>query len=658
MRRSRRSSEAWGQGSSACPSEGIAIACDTRRLILGTAGHIDHGKTALIKALTGIDTDRLREEKERGISIDLGFAYLDLPGGLSLGIVDVPGHEKFIKNMLAGVGGIDMVLFVVACDEGIMPQTREHLDIVSLLGVRHGVFALTKTDLADDEMVELVEEEVTDLIKGGPLEGSPLVRTSARTGQGVERVAEELERVAGEVEERRTGEAARLPIDRVFTMTGRGTVVTGTLWSGSVAREDRMEVLPAAKPVRIRSVEVHGSEVDRALAGQRTALGLHGVEKGDLERGFAVVSPGDFAATTMLDAEVFVLPSAPRPVKGGARIRFHLGASEVMARVYPITEAEVRPGGAGLVQMRLEHPVVAAYGDRFVVRSYSPMRTVGGGRVLDPMAPKHRRRDGSVTRRLDILADGNLPGIVEALVRDGEAGTRMQDLRPRLSSGPGEIQQLLDQLAGAGRIFETTPGLYLHAGILEGVESRIEELLAAYQARERLAWGMPREELRERLGSIEMGLFNWIVDRMAADGRVSTRRGMIRAGAGEVVLSPDEEKARTLVIELLSARPFQPPSEREIEQKSNLPPDAVRRVINLLIEDEEITRLEPGLIVHSSAVETAKARIIDYLTEHGEATASDLKNVLGTTRKYAVPLLELLDRIGVTRRHGPTRTLP
>jgi selenocysteine-specific elongation factor len=327
-----------------------------RRIVLGTAGHIDHGKTALIKALTGIDTDRLREEKTRGISIDLGFAHLDLPGGAKLGIVDVPGHERFVKNMLAGVGGIDLVLFVVACDEGIMPQTKEHFDIVSLLGVKQGVFALTKSDLVDEDMVELVRDDVEGLIKGTWFEGSPTIPTSVKTGQGLDDLLEALDGVVGRIEERQLGEAVRLPVDRVFTISGRGTVVTGTLWSGTIAKEDRLQVLPGAKPVRVRSVEVHGQEVDRAYAGQRTALGLHGIEKRALERGHCVVSAGDFEATTLVDVRLDLLRESPTPLKSKARIRFHLGASEVMGRVYMVAKEKIGPGEWCFSQVRLETP--------------------------------------------------------------------------------------------------------------------------------------------------------------------------------------------------------------------------------------------------------------------------------------------------------------
>jgi selenocysteine-specific elongation factor len=627
-----------------------------RRLILGTAGHIDHGKTELIKALTGIDTDRLREEKARGISIDLGFAHLDLPGGTQLGIVDVPGHERFIKNMLAGVGGIDLVLFVVACDEGIMPQTREHFDIISLLGVKHAVFALTKSDLVDEEMTELVCEEVGEFLKPTRFAGSPVVVTSTKTGQGLDSVVSALETIAASIEESRLADVVRLPIDRVFTMAGRGTVVTGTLWTGCISKEDRLEVLPAGGQARVRSIEVHGQDVERAFAGQRTALGLHGIEKSHLSRGDCVVSPGDFQAASMIDVEIHLLPSA-KPLRNMARVRFHLGASEVMARVHLIDGQFIQAGDNGLGQMRLESQVVAALGDKFVIRTYSPMRTIAGGRVLDPVASKHRRRDRQVAQRLAVLATEDLSRIVEAYIRCSEAGLRLENLRAKTNRGLGELERIGAQLEEAGKVLEASGGLLIHADTLRELEDKLETTLEAYQADRRLTWGMPKEELREKLGFAEMAFLNWVLSRLESEGRIFTKQGMVRAGTGLVELSPDEDKARSMIRRLLKDKPFQPPSERQLEVSTGMPADTLRKVINLLIQDGEIVRLEPGLIMHAEAIEAAKAKISDYLGEHGEATASGLKNALGTTRKYAVPLLEHLDRLGFTRRRGDKRSL-
>jgi selenocysteine-specific elongation factor len=627
------------------------------RVILGTAGHIDHGKTALIKALTGIDTDRLQEEKARGISIDLGFAHMDLPGGVSMGIVDVPGHERFVKNMLAGVGGIDLVLFVVASDEGIMPQTREHFDIVSLLDVRHAVFALTKSDLVDPEMIQLVREEVEGMTKGTWFEGSPVIATSVKTGLGVEEVRGALADVAGRIRARKIGSAVRLPVDRIFTMAGRGTVVTGTLWSGRVRREDRLQVLPGDRTVRVRSVEVHGHEVEVAVAGQRTALGLHGIDKSEIERGHSLVSSGDFPATVRLETGLRLLADSPRGLKMGMRVRFHLAASEVMGRVYLLEGDKLEPGGSAFAQLRLETPVVAALGDHFVLRTYSPMRTIGGGRVLDPLAPRHRMHDEKAVERLRILETAGDERVVEEYVRRADLGLRKAAVMLRVNFGAADLDVVIGRLIQAGRVLEASPGLYIHVDAVDRLEKKAEDILQGFQAGERLAWGMPKEELRERLGSVEMPLANWLLDRMEKQGRLFSKKGSIRVGSGEVELKPEESKARALIVAMLKERPFQPPSEREIEDRSDLEPDTVRKVITLLIGDGEVIRLEPGLVMHATAIDAARARVADYLREHGEATASDLKGALGTTRKFAVPLLEHLDRIGVTKRVGANRRL-
>jgi len=627
-----------------------------RNLILGTAGHIDHGKTALVKALTGIDTDRLQEEKLRGISIDLGFAHLELPPDIRLGIVDVPGHERFIKNMLAGVGGIDLVLFVVACDEGIMPQTREHFEIVLLLGVRHGVFALTKTDLVDDEMVELVRKEVEEMLSGTPFEDSPIVPVSARTGEGVEGIKQALSDVAHQVEQRRVGLAVRLPIDRVFTVAGRGTVVTGTLWSGSVAVGDHLVILPKGIGVRVRSIEVHGKPVERALAGQRTALGLHGVSKEQIKRGYCVVTPGDFEPTLRLDAELYLLPSAARPLRSGSRIRFHLGASEIMGRIFLSGTDSIDPGQKRFCQVRLEEPGVAAYMDRFVIRSYSPMRTIGGGRVLDPLAVR-RRKIPDYDSWLKKLATENVEEAVRSHIMRRDS-TTIAELLPHINVGKSDLMRILGGLIDRGEIFEIGSEVYIHRRKVEELQSSIESILKADQDKDRLKWGMSKEELRERLGNVDMALLNWILARMQQRGSIHIRKGDVRVGTSEVELSPRERQAMQAVTDLLRQGRFQPPGEKELDEKIGIDKTTFQKVIKLLIEDGEIVRLQPGILMHSETVHEAKELIGNYLKEHGEATVSDLKNLLGTTRKYAVPLLEYLDRCGFTRRNASgVRTL-
>lgn len=627
-----------------------------RRIVLGTAGHIDHGKTALIKALTGVDTDRLKEEKERGISIDLGFTRVDLPGGVQVGLVDVPGHERFVKNMLAGVGGIDAVLFVVASDEGIMPQTREHFDIISLLGVRHAVFALTKIDLAGPDMVELVREEVEKFLEGTPFCDAHVVATSAVTGEGLDDLRSAMLDVVGEIEDRSIGEAARLPVDRVFSMTGFGTVVTGTLWSGTIARDDRLEVLPGGASVRVRGVEVHDEKVEKAYAGQRTAVALHGVDRYGIDRGRCVVTPGEFEPTSMIDTELYLLPSYKKKMRTGRRIRFHLGSSETLGRVFVVGGNEAAPGDKTFVQVRLEDPVVAAFGDRFVIRSYSPASTVGGGRVLDTQAGRHRKRDSGVSEFLGLLATGSLEDIVEAHFTRYAQGAVLEDVRKRLSLTRKEAGQTAATLVDKGRLCEVSPGAYIHAPVLKNLEEGIGQTLSDYQSRNKLEWGMSKEELREKMGLTD-GLLNFILDRLSREGEVYARKGKVRAGSSDVELSPAEEAARKTVLHLLEDRMFQTPAEMDIAKAARIDGATLRKVLSLLEEEGSVVKLDAGLYVHKRSIDEARKRIIEYLRAHGEGTVSELKNALGTTRKYAVPILEHMDRLGVTRRAGDKRKL-
>jgi selenocysteine-specific elongation factor len=416
-------------------------------------------------------------------------------------------------------------------------------------------------------------------------------------------------------------------------------------------------VLPGDRTVRARSVEVHGEEVEKAFAGQRTAIGLHGIEKSEVERGHCIVSRKDFEATSLVDVEIRLLPGAPVGLKTKARIRFHLGSSEVMGRAGLIGSQKLAPGESCFAQVVLESPIVAGFGDRFVIRTYSPMRTIGGGTVLDPFASRYRRRDKGLVPRLELLKTEDIGRIVEGYIRAAEFGIRLDSMRVKLSCGIKQIEALVAALLEEGRVFKPTAGLYLHADALAAIETRIVKTLEAYQKKQRLVWGMPREELRERLGSVDTTFFNWVLGRMEKDAKLFTKKGAVRAGSGEVELTPAEQQARSLILSLLTAQPFQPPSEKDLAGRAGVPAEAFKKVITLLIEDGEIVRLEPGIVMHKSAIEEGRERIVGYLKENGEGTASDLKSVLGTTRKFAVPLLEHLDRAGVTRRSGSTRTL-
>ena len=504
-----------------------------RHVVAGTAGHIDHGKSSLVLALTGIDPDRLKEEKERGITIDIGFAHLDLGEGVTLGIVDVPGHERFVKNMLAGVGGIDLVMLIIAADEGVMPQTREHLAICQLLRVPSGLVVLTKADLAEPEWLELVQEDVRGFLRGTFLDGAPILPVSAKTGAGLPALREALARLARAVPPRGTDATFRLPIDRVFTIRGFGTVVTGTVAAGQVALDERVEVYPHGLQAKVRGIQTHGQPVTAAVAGQRAAVNLQGVERAAIERGDVLSVPGLLQPTYMLDATCALLEDAPAPLRTRQRVRFHIGTSEVMARVHPVVGTPIEPGQSGYVQLRLEAPVVALPRDRYVIRSYSPMVTIGGGELLD-VAPPKARRSPTLTGRLRTLETSPPAAVLEAHIqRVGGGGVRTAELRARTPFGPEALRDHLRDLVARERVFVVDREWYVHADTAERLRRDAEGALAAFHAREPLKPGMSKEELRTRLGSLEERVFLALLDRFAAAGVLVVDKDKVR-GAGHV----------------------------------------------------------------------------------------------------------------------------
>ena len=434
-----------------------------RPIVVGTAGHIDHGKTSLVKALTGIDTDRLPEEKARGITIDLGFAFLEEPGGLTIEIVDVPGHERFVKNMLAGVGGIDLAMLVIAADEGVMPQTREHLAICSLLHIKAGLVALTKADLVEPDWLELVREDVAGAVRDTFLAGAPILPVSSKTGQGLDELRAALRTLAQSVPERGTDQLPRLPIDRVFTVRGFGTVVTGTLTAGALGVDDRVEVFPRKTEAKIRGLQTHGHPVTSARAGQRTAVNLQGLERAAIARGDVVGLPGTLVPSLLVDGTLELLKDAARPLRSRARVRFHVGTSEIMARALLLDRAELAPGESSFARFRLEGPLVARPGDRFVVRSYSPVVTIGGGTLLDVDPPRFKRKGPALVAHLTLLQTGNPEAVLEEHVRHvGAAGVRLATLAGRVPFGPAQLKGLLDALQAAGRVIAVDRDWFIH----------------------------------------------------------------------------------------------------------------------------------------------------------------------------------------------------
>ena len=628
-----------------------------RHVVAGTAGHIDHGKSSLVLALTGIDPDRLKEEKERGITIDIGFAHLDLGDGLTLGVVDVPGHERFVKNMLAGVGGIDLVMLVIAADEGVMPQTREHLAICQLLRVRSGVVVLTKADLAEPDWLELVREDVRSFLRGTFLAGAPILPVSAKTGEGLPALRESLATLARAVPGRGADATFRLPIDRVFTIRGFGTVVTGTVAAGELALDERVEVYPHGLQAKVRGIQTHGQPVSAAVAGQRAAVNLQGVERAAIERGDVLSLPGLLQPTYMLDATCELLADALAPLETRQRVRLHVGTSEVMARVHPVTASAIEPGQRGYVQLRLEAPIVALPRDRYVIRSYSPMVTIGGGELLD-VAPAKARRSPALTARLQILESGIPEAILEAHVqRVGGRGIRTADLRARTSFGPEALRAHLQTLIARERVLVVDREWYVHVEAAQKLRAEAAAALAAFHAREPLKPGMSKEELRTRLGGLDERVFLALLERFAAAGVLVIDKDKVRGADHAVRLTPAQQAASDRIEAEFREAGVAPPTLEEAFAKVGLAGSSAQALAQLLVESRRLVRIREGLYFHAEPLQVAVDRVVAFLRENQAITPQQIKDLLGISRKYAIPLLEWLDTQRLTLRVGDKRVL-
>jgi selenocysteine-specific elongation factor len=630
----------------------------TRHVVVGTAGHIDHGKTSLVRALTGIDTDRLPEEKARGITIDLGFAFLEEPDGLTVEVVDVPGHERFVKNMLAGVGGIDLAMLVVAADEGVMPQTREHLAICSLLHIRGGLVALTKVDMVEADWLELVTDDVSRLLAGTFLEGAPLRPVSAKTGQGLDDLRAALRMLAAAAPPRGTDHLPRLPIDRVFTIRGFGTVATGTLTAGQLTVDDRVEIFPRGAQAKIRGLQVHGRPVERAVAGQRTAVNLQGLERTAIDRGDVLGLQGTLVASELVDGTLELLESAPRPLKPRDRVRFHTGTSEVMARVLLLDRAQLAPGDTAFARFRLEAPVVALPGDRFVVRSYSPIVTIGGGTVLDIDPPRFKRKTPALLAHLALLADGSPEAVVEEHVRQaGAAGTRTALLSGRVGIGPVHLRAVLEDLQGQGRLLAVDRDWYLHPESHARFRSLVVEALEQFHRANPLRPGMSREELRGRAGAPDDKVFAYLVGVLQGEGLIALDRDKVRLATHEVRLSSGQQRALEQVEQDFLKSAAAPPSPEEALARAGLQGGEEHELFQVLVEGRRLVRVKESLFFHAAALEEIQDKLVAFLREHKEVAPGEVKDLLGVSRKYAIPLLEYFDGRRVTTRVGERRVL-
>jgi selenocysteine-specific elongation factor len=629
-------------------------------IIVGTAGHIDHGKTALVKALTGIDTDRLKEEKERGITIDLGFANLTLDAETTIGFVDVPGHERFIKNMLAGVGGIDVVLLVIAADESVMPQTREHLAICELLRVRRGLTVLTKIDAVDREIADLAEVETRELLKGTFLEAAPILRVSALSGAGIAELVEALRAIAATTAPRDASRVFRLPIDRAFTMRGFGAVAAGTLIAGRVRRDEEVELLPAGKPARVRGIQVHGRTVEEARAGQRTALNLQRVDLSDIERGMVVTVPGLFSPTTRFDVHLELLAEAP-PMAARKRIRFHVGTTELIGHVVLLGQNTLEPGGAAFARVRLEKPAFALPGDRFIIRQYSPMTTLGGGEILDAQPPRRRRSHPGLVERLRILKDGSTDQKVLRLASEaGTAGIQAADIVSRLGLAPQQVEAELRALAAreAVRVLSNQPLVVAASEVFEKGAAAVTAAVRKFHAAEPLRAGVNREDLRTRLfGDASPVFFRAVLERLAADKVIAMDQEVVRAFDYSVTLEGPEAKARERLTARFRELGLQVPSPDDLAAEVGVDRATGRKILQLLLKAQVVVRINDSMIVDREALDRLVASVRARKSVSPRLGVGDFKEISGLSRKFAVPLLEYLDAQRITRRAGDERII-
>jgi selenocysteine-specific elongation factor len=633
-----------------------------KSVIVGTAGHIDHGKTALVKALTGTDADRLEEEKRRGITIDIGFAHLELPAAsgekLRLGFVDVPGHERFVRNMLAGIGGIDLVVLVIAADEGIMPQTREHFDICRLLAVRRGITILNKSDAVDAETLEVVRSEVADFLRGSFLDPThaPLVAASSLTGAGIADVKAALANVASETTAKDSSALARLPIDRVFTMKGFGTVVTGTLVAGTIRKEDELELFPAGKPVRVRGVQVHGAPADAAIAGQRTALNLAGVSIEELARGMTLATAGTFHSTSRIDARLSLLKSA-KPLKDGARVHFHAFTVETVAEARLYGTKLLKPGEEAFAQLKLAGPVLLLPRDRFIIRQFSPVITIGGGIVLDASPAARKRTSDDAKAFLKVMLDGSPAEVLVARVaRRGTIGLRLDDVPGEMNIRREDARQLADKAAlkWCNQVLLAPPAF---------AEAQTEVLAAVKKFHDAnpLVAGMSKEELRERV-NLSPEVFDGVLNQLTADKKLDSSGDLARLPGRGVVMKDEEAESKKIIEHAFQSAGLKVPLLKDVLAGVKIDISRAQKLMTLLLRDKVLIKISDDLVFHHTALSDLREKIIALksTTPKTNVTKIDVaqfKELIGVTRKYAIPLLEYLDRERVTRRVGDERII-
>lgn len=628
-----------------------------KNIIIGTAGHIDHGKTTLIKALTGRNTDRWEEEQRRGITIDLGFTWFDLKNGDRVGIIDVPGHEKFINNMVAGVVGMDLVMLVVAADEGIMPQTREHMDILGLLGIKKSILVLNKCDLVDEEWLELVEEEIQEELKGTFLEDAPVVRVSAATGQGLEELTDTIIRVmADEVEEKDTQTITRLPIDRVFTLSGFGTIITGTLISGTISKEDVLEMYPIGKECKIRSIQVHGQDKDKCYAGQRVAINLSNIKKKEIHRGCVIAPKNSMKNTDLLDVKLSVLPDSMRIVTNHERLHLYTGTSEILCRAVLLDKEEIGPGESGLVQLRLEEEIALKRGDRFVVRFYSPMETIGGGVVLEPNPVRKKRFDEKAIEELKKKESGSLADVMELHIKQhADTMITMAELAKIMAHSVDELQEYLEELKEEGivHVFAMKKDVYLwHRDSEYALRQKIQEALEAYHKRYPYRYGMKKAEIHNTyLKKVKPIVFDAYIEQLVAQNQIGRKDEYLHLAEFEVSKDAMFLKTEKTLVDAFEKAGFDFVRFSEIDL-GTIPRETAEDVLLLLVDEERVVRINEEMFTMKYLMDEAEEKIRKHLENEDVITIAQVRDMFSTSRKSAKPILEYMDSIKVTKKTG------
>lgn len=628
-----------------------------KNIIVGTAGHIDHGKTTLIKALTGRNTDRWEEEQRRGITIDLGFTYFDLKNGDRVGIIDVPGHEKFINNMVAGVVGMDLVLLVVAADEGIMPQTREHMDILGLLGIKKSILVINKCDLVDEEWLELVEEEIQEELEGTFLEGAPVVKVSAATGQGLDELTDTIQQLmSDEVVAKDTQTIPRLPIDRAFTLSGFGTIITGTLISGTITREDVLEMYPIGKECKIRNIQVHGQNQDKCYAGQRVAINLSNVKKKEIRRGCVLAPKNSMKNADLLDVKLKVLEDSMRILTNHERLHLYTGTSEILCRAVLLDKEQIGPGEEGLVQLRLEEEIAVKRGDRFVVRFYSPMETIGGGIVLEPNPVRKKRFDAQAIEELKKKESGSLGDVMELQIKEhGDTMITLAELAKVMAHSVDELKEYLEELEESGTIFvfPMKKDTYLwHRDSEFAVRQKIEETLQKYHSEHPYRYGMKKAEIHNTfLKKIKPNIFDAYIERMTGENVYGRREEYLSLPGYEVPKDAMYLQTEKLIEDTFEKAGYDFVRFSEIDF-GKIPRQTAEDVVLMMIDEGKVLRINEEMFTMKHLMDEAKEKIQNHLKEENLITIAQVRDMFSTSRKSAKPILEYMDSIKVTKKTG------